>query len=210
MSCSGKAHRAWPDTAEDKGSRGLAAWALTMMMVCVLLLAGCSDGGGGGGNDPPAAVLPAVATQPAAQTVEAGQPATFSVTLSAGTEPVRYQWLRDGSAVTGATGASFTLPGTAESDNGARFQVQVSNAAGSVTSAQALLTVQPRPAVPVLSSVPQALTVIEGQAAAFSVDASSNAGAISYQWLRGSEPIVGATAAGYSVAAATPADDGAL
>ncbi len=187
----------------------LATWIGGLLLLVLALLGGCKQSPEGLEQAPPPLVAPAVATAPQALAVEAGQPASFSVTLSAGTEPVRYQWQRDGTAIAGATSASYTLTTTTEADNGARFQVQLSNAAGSVTSAAALLTVRPRPTPPQLQTLPQALTVNEGQSASFSVVASSNAGEPSYQWLRGNEPIAGATAASYTLAAATPADDGA-
>lgn len=209
MNCSGRAHRAGPPAAEPR--RGLGFWmgAATLLLLCLALLGGCKKAPERL-QEPPPRVAPAVATPPAAVTVDAGQPASFSVTLSAGTEPVSYQWLRNGTAIAGATGASYTLATTVLEDDGARFQVRLSNAAGSVTSAEALLTVRPPPAPPALQTLPQALTVNEGQSASFTVAATSNAGEPSYQWLRGTEPIAGATEATYTLAAATPSDDGAL
>jgi beta-galactosidase len=195
---------------------GLHGWRIGLLRAAGaallgLLLSGCPQWFDDDDETPaqPPAVLPAVATGPAAQAVEAGQPATFSVTLSAGTEPVVYQWLRNGTAVTGATGASYSIAATTEADDGARFQVRLSNMAGSVTSAEALLTVRPRPVPPTLQALPQPVTVNEGQPAVFSVNASSNAGALGYQWLRGGVPISGATGASYTLPTAAPADDGA-
>src|SRR5690606_35224797 len=66
---------------------------------------------------------------------------TFSVSAT-GTAPLRYQWQRNGSNLSGATSPSPTLPSTTESDSGARFRVRVSNASGSVLSAEAVLTVE--------------------------------------------------------------------
>src|SRR5207245_5743058 len=48
-----------------------------------------------------AAVAPSISTQPASQTVPAGQTATFSVTAT-GTAPLSYQWLKNGTDVSGA------------------------------------------------------------------------------------------------------------
>jgi glucose/arabinose dehydrogenase len=83
---------------------------------------------------------PAITTQPAPETVAAGQPATFSVTAS-GTPPLSYQWQRNGTNIPGATSASYTLPAVQASDSGAQFAVVVTNAGGSVTSSPATLTV---------------------------------------------------------------------
>jgi hypothetical protein len=88
----------------------------------------------------PAVVLPSIATEPASQSVTAGQSATFSVTAS-GAAPLAYQWNKNNAAIGGATTFSYTTPATASADNGAQFTVVVSNSAGSVTSSAATLTV---------------------------------------------------------------------
>ncbi len=86
------------------------------------------------------AMAPTISSQPANQTVAAGQTATFAVTAS-GTGPLSYQWNKNGTAISGAISASYTTPATASGDNGASFTVAVSNSAGSVTSNAATLTV---------------------------------------------------------------------
>jgi hypothetical protein len=88
----------------------------------------------------PAAVAPAITTQPAGQSVAVGKSATFTVVAS-GTAPLSYQWRKNGVAIAGATAASYTTPATLSTDNGAQFAVTVSNAAGSISSNNALLTV---------------------------------------------------------------------
>jgi hypothetical protein len=85
-------------------------------------------------------VPPSITTQPANQTVTAGQTASFSVTAT-GTAPLSYQWQKNGTTISGATSPSYTTPATTSSDNGAVFTVVVSNSAGSVTSSAATLTV---------------------------------------------------------------------
>src|SRR5205823_10348609 len=85
-------------------------------------------------------VAPTITTQPASQRVSAGQRATFTVTAT-GTAPLSYQWQKNGTVIGGATAASYTTPATTASDNGDQFTVVVSNAAGSVTSTAATLTV---------------------------------------------------------------------
>ena len=52
-----------------------------------------------------------------------------------------YQWQRDGSDISGATGATYTTSATVLGDNGASFRCVVSNAAGDATSDAATLTV---------------------------------------------------------------------
>ena len=87
-----------------------------------------------------AAVAPTITTQPANQTVTAGQTATFRVTAT-GTAPLSYQWQKNGANITGATSAGYTTPATTAADSGSKFDVVVSNTAGSVTSNAASLTV---------------------------------------------------------------------
>ncbi len=115
--------------------------------IVVILLsfsfAGCSGYSGTGsvnGNGPVAA--PYITTQPANQTVTAGQTASFSVVAS-GTAPLNYQWQKNGADITGATSSSYMTPVTTTSDSGEMFRVMVSNSAGSATSNSAALTVNP-------------------------------------------------------------------
>jgi len=89
-----------------------------------------------------APVAPTITTQPANQTVAAGQTATFSV-VATGTAPLTYQWQKNGSAISGATATSYTTPVTTTADSGELFRVVVTNSAGNVTSNSATLTVNP-------------------------------------------------------------------
>ncbi|MFN7958118.1 MAG: kelch repeat-containing protein [Holophagaceae bacterium] len=82
-----------------------------------------------------------ITTQPASQSISVGQTATFSI-LATGSSPLGYQWQKDGTAITGATGASYTTPPAVLADNGSLFTVEISNGAGDkLTSAAATLTV---------------------------------------------------------------------
>ena len=87
-----------------------------------------------------AAVAPTITAQPANQTRAVGQTATFSVTAT-GTAPLSYQWQKNSGDISGATAATYATPATVSGDNGAQFDVIVSNAAGSQTSTMATLTV---------------------------------------------------------------------
>jgi hypothetical protein len=109
----------------------------------LLAIAGCS----GSSAPPPPPVhdmVPiSILTQPASQRIPLGRPAIFSVTTT-GSTPQSYQWTENGSVIPGATNPTYTTPNVTDSDNNATFQVTVSNAAGSVTSAVATLTIGPR------------------------------------------------------------------
>src|SRR5437764_12862138 len=113
-----------------------------------------------------AAVAPSITTQPANQTVTVGQAATFTE-LDRGTAPMSYQWQKSGTAISGATSASYTTPATTSSDNGAKFVVVVSNSVGSATSNAATLTVSAAAMAPSITTQPSNQTVTVGQTATF-------------------------------------------
>jgi PKD repeat protein len=153
-----------------------------------------------------AVVTPTITTQPANRTVTVGQTASFSVVAS-GTAPLVYQWRKNGTNISGATSASYTTPATVTADNGALFSVVVSNAAGSVTSNNATLTVNA--IAPTITTQPANRTVTVGQTASFSVVASGTA-PLTYQWRKNGTNISGATSASYTTPATVMADNGAL
>jgi uncharacterized repeat protein (TIGR02543 family) len=82
---------------------------------------------------------PVITVQPTNLTVIAGQSATFSVGAS-GSVPLSYQWYYAAAAIAGQTNAGLTLV-NAQPDADGPYQVIVTNALGSVTSAVASLTV---------------------------------------------------------------------
>lgn len=95
-------------------------------------------------------VPPSIVTPPTAQIATAGGAATFTVTAQ-GTAPLSYQWRRegvplaDGATVSGANSSNLVLTGVTALDSG-RYDVVVSNAASSATSAPAILAVVEAPA----------------------------------------------------------------
>lgn len=154
----------------------------------------------------PAPVAPTIVTQPVAKTVSVGQTATFEV-VADGTAPLAYQWAKNGNPIAGATSASYTTGATVDADSGASFTVTVSNVVGPVTSAPAVLTVTPLDVAIAITGQPAAASIVEGGAATFTVTATGTAP--TYQWRKDGVPIAGATAASYTVTAATLADNGA-
>jgi hypothetical protein len=139
--------------------------------------------------------------------VTAGQTATFSVTAT-GTAPLSYQWQKNGAAINGATSSSYTTPATTSSDNGALFTVVVTNSVGSVTSSAAILTVNPAPVAPSITTQPANQTVTAGQTATFSVTATGTA-PLSYQWQKNGTAISGATSSTYTTPSTSTTDNGA-
>lgn len=92
---------------------------------------------GSDGLCPPAP--PMFTTQPQSQTVEVGVNVTFTASAS-GFSPLNYQWQLNGSNIVGATGASLSLTNVQSLASG-DYSVVVTNIAGSITSTNALLTV---------------------------------------------------------------------
>jgi hypothetical protein len=155
----------------------------------------------------PVPVAPSIVTQPASQTVIAGQGAVFTV-VAAGDPTLTYQWRRDGSDINGATGATYTTPTTSLADSGANFTVEVRNGVGMVTSANAALTVNPAPVAPSITTQPVAVSVLVGESASFSV-AATGSGTLGYQWRRNGLDIAGANAAAYTTPVLALGDNGA-
>ena len=87
-----------------------------------------------------ALVAPLVISQPVSQNVAAGQSATFSVAAN-GSAPLAYQWMKNGSNISGANGTSYTTPPTTTTENGTTFAVALSNSVGRTTSQAATLSV---------------------------------------------------------------------
>ena len=85
-------------------------------------------------------VPPIISVQPSNQLVTVSNSVAFTVGVSQGTSPA-YQWLKNGSAIGGATQSSYSRSSVAWSD-AATYSVVVSNFAGSQTSSNAVLTVQ--------------------------------------------------------------------
>ena len=179
--------------------------SLCLLFAIGFVNAGCTGNVAATNNPPP--VMPSITTQPVGQTVTAGQTASFMV-VATGTAPLSYQWQKDGTAISGATSASYTTAATSSSDNGAKFQVVVSNSAGSVTSNAATLTVNAAAVAPSITTQPVNQTVTAGQTATFMVVAAGTA-PLSYQWQKNGTAISGATAASYTTPATTSSDNGA-
>lgn len=83
---------------------------------------------------------------PASQTVAAGDTATLSVAALGASEPLTYQWRKDGAPIAGATASTLTLSSVAAAAT-ASYDVVVSDGANSRTTTAARLTVTAPPVV---------------------------------------------------------------
>jgi hypothetical protein len=117
--------------------------------------------------------------------------------------PLSYQWRFNNTTIAGATLSSYTRSSVSNTDAGS-YSVTVTNSAGNVTSANAILTVA---TPPLITGQPQSTTSIIGSNAVFSVTASGTA-PLSYLWRFNGATIAGATASSYTRSSLSSADAG--
>lgn len=128
----------------------------------------------------------AITGQPAAtQNICEGSPATFSVTAT-GTG-ITYQWRKNGTIITGATSASYTIPAITTGD-AASYTVDVIGVApcGGVTSAASVLTVKP---LPLTITAAGPVNFCPGGNVVLNAPATTPTNTLSYIWNRGGTPI---------------------
>lgn len=145
---------------------------------------------------------PSIVTHPQAQTVNAGAAVTLTVAVT-GSVPLEYQWLKFGANIPGATAATLAI-GSAAAENAGSYSVRVSNPAGTVTSAEALLNVI---APPEILAQPSPQSVAAGSTLTLSVSASGSI-PLAFQWMKNGAEIPGANSATLSITPAQKGDSG--
>ncbi|WP_237702440.1 immunoglobulin domain-containing protein [Opitutus terrae] len=148
-------------------------------------------------------VLSSSAPYPA--TVTAGGSVTFSVYITNGSYPYTYQWRKEGLPIDGATQSSFSIATTRLEDAG-NYSVVVTNPAGSVTSREAALVVNPPTPVSFVRQ-PQGVAIVEGQDAYLSVEVAGSP-PFSFQWFKDGVPISDATLSSLRLTALRQIDAG--
>ncbi|ASV42841.1 PE family protein [Vibrio phage JSF15] len=135
--------------------------------------------------------------------VQLGQPFSFIAQVT-GTQPISYQWYKNGIAIPSATSVSFGVESATNNDEG-EYHCLFSNSAGIVISNKISLEIG---CFPPVHNITGPTTVGEGKS--FSMTCTVTAGnlPVTYQWQRDGQNIAGATTATLSVAAATVADSG--
>lgn len=136
---------------------------------------------------------------------------------AAGAGPFTYRWYKDGTALTSTlrysntnvTSSSLYINGTLLSDAGT-YSVVISNAYGSVTSADSVVAVSANPYGPSITMQPASQSTLAGSALTLSVTAigSTYSANVSYQWLKNGSNIVGATGANYTILSVSASDAG--
>lgn len=200
--------RAWDaGTGATTYESAMLAGFVTMQSAVFTATPGSGPPGGPGPplNDFPNVVWTPVITQPPqSQVVVVGQPATFSVSISSVFLGVGFQWRKDQIPIPNATASPFIIPSAQLSDAGA-YDVVVTNAFGSVTSAPPALLLVGLP--PMITSQPQSQTVGVGSNVTVGV-AVSGTWSISAQWRKNDANIVGGSTNGLVLPNIQPADAG--
>src|SRR2546425_635152 len=106
-------------------------------VIRLLLLLSCLTGESALAQTTP----PAITLQPRGQSVSLGANVTFRVTAT-GTPPLRFQWLWNETPAEAATNSALALTNVTRTQAGA-YSAVVSNDGGAITSAVAVLTVDP-------------------------------------------------------------------
>ncbi len=153
----------------------------------------------------PTPAPPTIVTQPSNRVVVLGATANFKV-VAQGSDPLTYQWRRNGVIISHATHDSYTTPPTMAGDSGSLFSVLVQNDLGSVVSNTATLTVK---TPPIITQQPADAIVKPSESATFTVVATGMA-PLTYQWRKNGVEIAGATKASYTTPHTVPADGGSL
>jgi sugar lactone lactonase YvrE len=153
-----------------------------------------------------------ITTQPVGGSAYLGAYVSMSVQTT-GTQPISYQWLKDGYEIPGATGSTYTITSAAVA-NGGKYVVTATNVLGTVTSADAILNVSPFSTNPiVITAQPLGALVVLGGPATFAVAGSLKAGSgatdpLTYQWRKDGVAIEGAVSPSYSITATQLGDSG--
>lgn len=138
---------------------------------------------------------PIIDRQPSELIVAAGGRVALSV--GAIGPDLRYQWLKDGNPIAGATGSSLTIAVAQVTDAG-NYSVRVTNDKGGVTSATARVTVVLNLAPPKITTQPASVAATAGASLQFQVVAEGET--LTYQWQRDGVAIQGATSTSLSLA----------
>jgi hypothetical protein len=139
---------------------------------------------------------PTISQPPQSRAVIISSNTSFSVT-AAGTPTLTYQWRKNSLNIGGAVATNLSLTRVTTND-GAGYDVVVSNPYGSITSSVAALTVVFPPSI---TTQPTNQTLASGSIASFGVTATGT-DPLSYQWQQGGTTINGATNALFTLNAA--------
>ena len=149
-----------------------------------------------------------IVASPRDQSLQSGASALFEVGVI-GSEPIRYQWYKDGEPLEGERAETLRLDNLTPSMAG-RYFVSVSNDAGRppVASSEAILSVQEVRLGPRIVKSPQSGRASEGEGFSFSSLAEGSA-PILYQWFKDGVALDGKTSRSLELGSVQESDAGA-
>ena len=142
-------------------------------------------------------IPPTISPQPIAQVAVVGNAATLA-SGATGTAPLSYQWQKNGSNVSGATSASYTISSVASGDLG-NYSLGVTGPTATASSEVVSL-------IPVVSQPVFMQTVVVGQPASLSINVPGSG--LTYQWQFNGTNISGATSATYTIPTSATSNSG--
>lgn len=153
-----------------------------------------------------ALAAPVITSSPFSRTVSVGQPTVFNFSAT-GSFPRTYQWLKSGSAISGATNEDYSIAAAAISDAGT-YSVTITNSQGSATSSAASLTINGATPPVLYSFYPNDDNRTQGESVTLSSSITSGSSPYTYQWYKNGTAIAGATSASLTFAVIAVADAG--
>ena len=145
---------------------------------------------------------PSLTLSPAPQSVISGSALILSA-IAQGTPAPLYQWIKDGSLISGATLSTYSLEHSTVSDSGS-YQVIAWNINGTVTSGSASVTILEPPEVTLSTG---SLTLNNGDSLTLSASVTGTP-PFTFQWRKNGSPITDGTTASLSILSVQPTDTG--
>ena len=138
-----------------------------------------------------ALAAPVITSSPFSRTASVGQSTSFAASAT-GSYPRTYQWLKNSTAITGATDETYAIAVIAIADAGT-YAVTITNSQGSATSSAASLTVNGATPPVLYPGYPSSTNRIQGEQVTLSIYTSSGSSPFTYQWYKNGVVISGAT-----------------
>ena len=148
------------------------------------------------------AIAPFISAQPVDQKVLNGGPAEFSVVAS-GDSPLNYQWIKNGTAIQGATSPVYSINSVGTGDLGS-YYASINNPAGSTITSNVSLNLFQSP---VITSQPQGLNLNISGFGYLNVGVAGDQ-PLAFQWSKDNEIIIGASGNSLQIMDAKLSDSG--
>ncbi len=136
---------------------------------------------------------PKILSRPHSLTAVPGTPFRLEV-LAKGTAPLTYQWQKNGVNIGGATLSVYAVGSASEADQ-ATYRCLVTNAAGDVTTKDAIVDVMDPPEI---TLQPQSISEINPYVSYYFALRARGSGPLTYQWKKNGTALQGATLPKYS------------